>query len=30
LCQQNCINTPGSYTCDCQEGYIQQGDACHG
>ena len=21
ICQQVCINTPGSFTCGCQEGY---------
>ncbi|XP_029647084.1 mucin-like protein [Octopus sinensis] len=27
-CEQNCINTQGSYSCSCNPGYIRNGDNC--
>ena len=27
-CQQDCVNTEGSYTCVCPPGYRQIGDRC--
>ena len=25
-CEQLCVNTPGSYLCDCHDGYIENTD----
>ena len=30
LCEQNCINTPGSFECDCDAGYTESGFNCIG
>lgn len=29
VCSQLCINTPGSYRCDCQPGFIMEADGHH-
>ena len=29
-CDQNCVNTPGSYQCSCNIGYTQHGHRCQG
>lgn len=31
-CDQSCINTPGSFMCNCSEGYIlnENGFSCYG
>ena len=31
-CQEHstCVNLDGSYTCDCDPGYMKQGDLCGG
>lgn len=29
-CSQICINTYGSYTCSCKDGYIAKGKSCEG
>ena len=25
-CSQNCVNTPGSFECSCQSGYVREED----
>ena len=30
LCEQMCINTPGSYDCSCDDGYTEDGFNCTG
>ena len=30
LCEQSCVNTPGSYYCQCHEGYKHDGVSCKG
>lgn len=29
VCSQVCINTPGSFQCDCQPGYIKEAGGHH-
>ena len=29
-CEHNCYNNYGSYTCDCELGYVLDGDHCSG
>ena len=29
LCQHDCYNTNGSYTCDCRSGYLLDGNGLH-
>lgn len=29
MCSQLCINSPGSYQCDCHSGYIMEADGHH-
>lgn len=26
ICDQHCINTPGSYACTCAEGYVESNE----
>ena len=30
VCSQVCINTEGSYKCECYEGYYSRGPRCRG
>ena len=29
-CSDNCINTPGSFACECEEGFRANGAICEG
>ena len=29
-CSQTCTNTPGTFTCSCDNGYLQDGANCNG